>query len=86
MDTQTPGFDEENKLKPQECAMMSQAGGVFTADQTAQAFIKGLLKKKFQILVGKGGFYSVLKRLFPGLVYGSLDGDYAKARKKLGKN
>jgi 3-dehydrosphinganine reductase len=24
MDTQTPGFDEENKLKPQECAMMSQ--------------------------------------------------------------
>jgi 3-dehydrosphinganine reductase len=85
VDTQTPGFDEENKLKPKECAIMSETGGILTAEEVAETFIKGILKKKFHILVGKGGLFSVLKRLFPGLVYWFIDGDYEKARKKLGK-
>jgi len=86
VDTQTPGFDEENRLKPQETAMMSEVGKVLTAEETAETFIKGILKKKFNIFVGRGGFFSVLKRLFPGLFYWYFDSGYAKARKKLGKS
>ena len=85
VDTQTPGFDEENKLKPKECEIMSETGGILTVEEVAETFIKGILKKKFQILVGKGGLFSALKRLFPGLVYWFIDSDYEKARKKIGK-
>lgn len=85
VDTKTPGFDEENKLKPQECAIMSGSGGISTAEEVAETFIKGILKKKFQILVGRGGLISLLKRLFPWLIYWIIDGDYEKARKQLGK-
>jgi len=86
VDTQTPGFDEENKLKPQECAIMSETGGILTAEEVAENFVKGILKKKLHIYVGRGGLFSVLKRLFPGLVYWFIDSDYSKARKKLGKS
>ena len=84
-DTQTPGFDKENEDKPEECAMMSETGGVATAEEVAETWVKGILKKKFHVIPGKGSLFSKIKRLFPWLVYSSIDGDYKKAREKLGK-
>jgi len=85
VDTQTPGFDKENEMKPEECAIMSESGGINTAEEVAETWVKGILKNKFQVIPGKGSMISKIKRLFPWLVYSSIDGDYKKAREKLGK-
>ena len=84
-DTQTPGFDEENKIKPPECAMISEGAKVLTAEQVAEAFIKGIMKNKFNIYPGESKLISFIKRHFPKLLFSIIDGDLKKARKKLGK-
>ena len=84
-DTKTPGFDEENKSKPEECAIMSETGGIQEPEEVAETFIKGILKKKFNIVPGRGSIFWRIKRLWPGLVNRFIDGDLAKARKKIGK-
>ncbi|MHA1733025.1 MAG: SDR family oxidoreductase [Promethearchaeota archaeon] len=85
VDTQTPGFDKENESKPPECAMISEAGKLMTADEVGVEIVKGLLKNKFYILPGKAGFGWKMMRLFPKLVHWTFDGAYKKALKKLGK-
>jgi len=85
MEPQTPGFDKENEAKPEECAIMSESGGINTAEEVAETWVKGILKNKFQVIPGKGKWISRIKRLLPGVVYSSIDGDYKKAREKLGK-
>lgn len=52
MDTQTPGFEEENKTKPPECHAISRISGevnLFTADQAASSIMKGFLKGQYSI-------------------------------------
>ena len=38
-DTDTPGLAEENKLKPEECKIISEVGTVMTAEEVAEVFI-----------------------------------------------
>jgi len=85
-DTDTPGFREENKIKPEECKIVSARGKVMQADDVAKAIIKGVAKQQFYILPGETKFIYNMKRLFPGLVFSSIDGDLKKALKKLGKS
>jgi 3-dehydrosphinganine reductase len=85
-DTDTPGFAIENKTKPPECAMISEGAKLLEPKIVAELFVSGILKKKFTIMKGDVKLYWWIKRLAPGLVYSFLDGDLAKARRKLGKD
>ncbi len=84
-DTRTPGFDKENETKPPECALLSENAALLEPEAVAEAFIQGILRKKFQILPGKATFYWRLFRYVPGLLRRLMDWEYAKARNKLGK-
>jgi 3-dehydrosphinganine reductase len=83
-DTDTPGFIEENKTKPPETALLSETAKLFTPEQVAEQYIKGLLKNKMHILVGEGRWIWRLFRWLPGLVYTVIDHDHKKALEKLG--
>ncbi len=85
-DTDTPGLEIENSTKPQECAAISGNAKLHQPDTVAKFFVKGVMKKKFTILKGDIKLYWWIKRLAPRLVFSFLDGDLAKARKKMGKD
>ncbi len=84
-DVNTPGFAIENQTKPAECAIISEHSKLMQPEQVAEAFVAGILKKKFYIVPGAAKFAWRMARLFPRLVHWSTDGDLQKARKKLGK-
>ncbi len=84
-DTDTPGFAIENQTKPAECAVISEHGKLLQPEEVAEAFVTGILKKRFYILPGESKFLWRMVRLFPRLVHWVEDGDLKKARKKLGK-
>ena len=46
-DTETPGFEEENKRKPAETVEISKAGKCYKADEIAKLFERGFRRKKF---------------------------------------
>jgi len=51
-DTETPQLEEERKLKPRETALITQSGGVMSADDVAKAVMRGVRQKKFIITPG----------------------------------
>jgi len=85
-DVDTPGFEKENITKPEECAIISEGGGLLSAKDAADVIIKGVLKKKLNILPGRAKIIWRLFRIFPNLVRNVIDKDYLKARKQLGKS
>lgn len=86
-DTDTPGLKEELETRPEELNIISESwGGLLTAEEVAEKFIKGLLKKKFYIMPGSSKFLWRMMRFFPKLVHIISDRDLRKARKKLGKS
>jgi len=85
-DTDTPGFAEENKLKPKECALISEHAKLLHPETVSKAFVKGILQQKFMIFPGHVKLFWLAKRFLPQLIYRILDNDLIKARKKLGKN
>jgi 3-dehydrosphinganine reductase len=84
-DTKTPGFKTENQTKPQETAMMSENLKPMSAEDVAQAFLEGLLRKRYLIFPGGSGFIWRMNRFFPWLVRWVNDREYHQARRKLGK-
>jgi len=84
-DTDTPGFEEENKLKPPECAIISETGKVMTAEVVADEFIKSILKERFEILPGEADFQLKSKREDPVSFRAVLDSLYKRARRKTGR-
>lgn len=82
-DTKTPGYEQENRYKPKECALISEHGSLLTAEKIADCLIKGILKKRFKILPGPASFLWKMYRHWPWLVRRVADNDYKKARKKL---
>jgi 3-dehydrosphinganine reductase len=85
-DTDTPGFHEENKHKPEECKIVSEHGKIMQPADVAKVIIDGVAKQQFLILPGEVKFIHTMKRFFPGVVFGTIDNDLKKALKKLGKN
>ncbi|MEJ2249153.1 MAG: SDR family oxidoreductase [Candidatus Lokiarchaeota archaeon] len=81
-DTDTPGFNEENKTKPEELKIMSERGGLLKPKEVAHEFVKGILKEKFEILPGEAKFIWRMYRHFPKLVRYITDKDYKNARIK----
>jgi 3-dehydrosphinganine reductase len=84
-DTDTPGFEIENRTKPGECALMSESVKTLSAQKVAEIFVAGLIRKKYAILPGEAGLVWRLNRHFPWLVRWITDRDYRQARRKLGK-
>lgn len=51
-DTDTPGFEEENKTKPELTTKISESGSVYSPDQVAKALVSDVRAKNFQSTVG----------------------------------
>ena len=77
-DTDTPGFEQENRSKPPETARLSEAGKLMTPDQVAQVFVAGLSKGQFEILPGEARWIRLLSRLSPRFMRWYLDRELAK--------
>jgi short-subunit dehydrogenase len=81
-DTATPGFEVENKTKPEETKAISANARLMHPDKVAEAFINGIIKGKFLIIPGLDGKLThIAKRLFPSLVDSIMD----RTIKKVGK-
>jgi 3-dehydrosphinganine reductase len=80
-DTDTPGFAEENLIKPFETKAMSANLKVATAESVVGALLRGLDRNRFLIVPGADGMLSlIVKRLVPSLVFRILDRDLDRAR------
>jgi len=84
-DTDTPGFAEENKLKPPECTIISQSGTIMKAEEVADTFIKSILEERFEILPGESEIQLKTMRANPEDSRGVLDRLYKRARRKTGR-
>lgn len=84
-DTDTPGLAEENKLKPEECKIISESGTVMTAEEVAEVFIDGILNENFEILPGEAAIQRKDMREDPDMIRGVLDRLYKRARRKTGR-
>ncbi|CAG0894700.1 unnamed protein product [Cyprideis torosa] len=54
-DTDTPGFQEEEKIKPEETKLISATAGLTKPEDVALGLLKGSLKKTFMISYGLEG-------------------------------
>ncbi|MCU0847225.1 MAG: SDR family oxidoreductase [Spirochaetes bacterium] len=84
-DTDTPGFENENKTKPEELSIMSEGGGLLPSEKVAKKLLAGIARKKFYILPGQAGLLWRITRYLPGIAHMIMDSEYRKARKKSGK-
>jgi short-subunit dehydrogenase len=68
-DTHTPGYEVENRTKPEETRAISANAKPMKPQAVAEAMLKGILKGDFIIIPGFDGRTTWLaKRLLPGLV------------------
>jgi short-subunit dehydrogenase len=51
-DTDTPGFREERRARPEIADRLAAAGGLMTADQVAAAIMRGIAREQFVIAPG----------------------------------
>jgi len=84
-DTDTPGFEEENKLKPEECKIISESGTLMSAEEVADEFIKCILEERFEILPGEAEIQLKSMRENPEDIRGVTDRLYKRARRKTGR-
>ncbi len=85
VDTDTPGFTEENRIKPQECKIISDSGTLMTAEEVANEFILSILEGSFEILPGEAAIQIKDMRENPDDMRGVLDRLYKRARRKSGR-
>ncbi len=85
VDTDTPGFAEENKLKPEECKIISESGTVMAAEEVAEIFIDGIQNEMFEILPGEAAIQIKDMRENPDDIRAVLDRLYKRARRKTGR-
>lgn len=85
-DTDTPGFEVENKTKPDETKEISKSAKLLTPDEVAQALLRGMKKKHFIILANFDSTLTwIAKRYAPWLVEAVMDYQIKKVQKKKGK-
>jgi len=84
-DTQTPGFDNENRTKPAEVMIMSETGGLLDPGEVAQKLIKGIMQNKFYIHPGQSRLLWAIVRHAPNLAHKIMDGEFKKAKQRLSK-
>lgn len=85
-DTDTPGFEIENRTKPPETdEIVGSSAGLASPEKVAEIFVEGILRRKFFIIWGAVKMFWILKRFSPKLVFLYGDVFLRIARKKLGK-
>jgi 3-dehydrosphinganine reductase len=80
-DTNTPGFEVENRSKPPETVAVSEGGGLLEPEEVAEELIRGISKGKFMIGPGSAKRIYLLKRLFPWLVDAVMEREINKVRR-----
>jgi 3-dehydrosphinganine reductase len=84
-DTDTPGFQRENKTKPEETKAISGTAKLMDPDDVARALIQGVQKGKFMILANPDGrLVYRLKRFVPSLLDWAMDSKVRKVQKRRG--
>lgn len=82
-DTETPGFEEENKTKPEETKAISGNAKLLSADEVARATLKELEKGKFILLADfTSRLTYLLKRWLPDTLYKIIQKDVRKVQKQ----
>ncbi|CAM9201312.1 unnamed protein product, partial [Phaeothamnion confervicola] len=59
-DTLTPGFKEENRIKPRAVHVISASGGIFPAERVAADIVRGMVTGRFAITTGMDGWFLAL--------------------------
>ena len=86
LDTDTPGFAEENKTKPPETQVISQAARLMQPSEVARALLKGMAREEFIIIPSMDGWFTyTMKRLLPGLVEMVTDSQAKKVQQSMKK-
>ncbi len=81
-DVDTPQLEYENQYKPRETKALAGGGGLLSAEDCAQAIIKGIQKKNYLILPGlESKLIYRLSGFFGRLVYPLMDMLVAQAQK-----
>jgi short-subunit dehydrogenase len=80
-DTDTPGFEVENRNKPPETVAVSESGGLMQPEEVAEALIKGMEKGRFVIAPGAAKMGYMLKRFAPWIIDLVWDRQIAKVQK-----
>ncbi|MGD0279035.1 MAG: SDR family oxidoreductase [Smithella sp.] len=82
-DTDTPGFSEENKTKPEETKAISASAKLMSPDDVARELIKNIRKGTFMIIPNMDGKLTyIIKRLCPWLAEYVMDMSIRKVQKK----
>ena len=85
-DMDTPGFANENKNKPEECKIFPSTGSWSSRRMSPRPSLTASGRESIHILPGESNYIFTMKRLFPGFVFSTIDGDLRKALKKLGND
>jgi len=80
-DTDTPGFEVENRNKPPETVAVSEGGGLMRPEEVARALIKGMEKGRFFIGPGSARMLYLMKRYLPWVVELAMDRAIRKVRR-----
>jgi short-subunit dehydrogenase len=81
-DTDTPGYEEENKTKPLETLAISASAKLMKAEDVARISLKMLEKGKFLLLTNtESKLTFLLKSFFPKLLYSIIQSDVRKIQK-----
>jgi len=82
-DTDTPGFEEENKEKPEETKALSENAKVMDSRDVARAMLKGMRRRKPVIVAGfDSKMIYLASRVVPRLVEFIMDMTIKKVQKK----
>ncbi|GAB4223863.1 MAG: SDR family oxidoreductase [Spirochaetales bacterium] len=83
-DTNTPGFERENRSKPPETKAISANAGVLEPEEVAQELFRGLSKGKFLIIPGREArFTAWVARHIPAVVRWVMDRTVRKCRREI---
>ena len=81
-DTETPGFETENKTKPEETKEISKTAKLLQPEEVARQEVKGIEGDSFMIIPGGDGKLTYwMKRHFPFIVNMIMDGAIKKVQK-----
>ncbi len=83
-DTDTPGFEQENRTKPAETKAISANAGILKPEKVAQELFRGLSKGKFLIVPGlEAKFTAWAVRHMPGVVRWVVDRTIRNCRRHI---
>ncbi len=85
-DTDTPGFEAENKNKPEETKAIGGKATLLKPEEVAAVVLQGIRKKKELIIPGAEGKLTLfLKRFFPFILDGVMAGSIRKVQQAKNK-